>query len=163
MLQSNLLQEYDTYVPTTTQSNNYNYLGVKIIIPKSKGKVKCVVCCYQCGGIRCVRRLVAWILMLSGTVRYRRTALDFQSPSTLMSSMGTPAWKAKEAPPTPKRMGAKVHSFETTFFEAGTELGHGQTVCEGLKMEGGVNFSSVQFHIILNSTTYNLLNNYTDN
>ena len=33
MLQSNLLQEYDTYVPTTTQSNNYNYLGVKMIIP----------------------------------------------------------------------------------------------------------------------------------
>ena len=33
MLQSNLLQEYDTYVPTTTQSNNYNCLGVKIIIP----------------------------------------------------------------------------------------------------------------------------------
>ena len=33
MLQSNLLQEYDIYVPTTTRSNNYNYLGVKIIIP----------------------------------------------------------------------------------------------------------------------------------
>ena len=31
MLQQNLLQEYDIYVPMTTQSNNHNYLGVKII------------------------------------------------------------------------------------------------------------------------------------
>ena len=38
------------------------------------------------------------ILISRGTVRYNRTALDFQSPKILMISRGKPAWKANEAP-----------------------------------------------------------------
>ena len=36
--------------------------------------------------------------MVKGTVRYNNTALDLQSPRILMSSLGIPAWKAKEEP-----------------------------------------------------------------
>ena len=45
-----------------------------------------------------VIKLVVFNLTLSGAVKYRRTELDFQSPNILISSMGIPDSKAKEAP-----------------------------------------------------------------
>ena len=47
-------------------------------------------------------KLVVFNLTLSGAVKYRRTELDFQSPNILISSMGIPDSKAKEAPPLRK-------------------------------------------------------------
>ena len=77
------------------------------------------------------------ILISRGTVRYRRTALDFQSPKILMISRGKPAWKANEAPSL-KGMGAKIHSMKATFCEACTQFSHEKSIGERPNIKRGM-------------------------
>ena len=88
----------DRYINSPLTYSNHYY---SIVIICQIQRICSVVECYCCG-IFCARSVLSLTLISRGTVRYRRTALDFQSPKILMSSRGRPTWKANEAPPRRK-------------------------------------------------------------